>query len=207
MAGLGTYVNKGIVPLCIDENGRYTPNIMQEEIPQYVRTGDGKFILNRTNTQEVSKYVADLNEDINDLNNELEAKEEAINEQQHEINEGKRETKLHRARADKVQTELSSVIERVAELDKANGFIVRQNTSLMTIKDASEEVIDVYEKAFPRVLEKLEKEYGVTLRDKEWEDLKDKVQFIKENLGNITQVISPGEKKPSLVEGIQPVKT
>lgn len=205
VAGLGNYINKRIIPLCVDEHGRYTPNIMQEEIPQYVRTGDGKFILNRTNTKELGKYVADLYEDINGLNNELETKEEAIGEQQKEINDSKREGKLHRDRADKIQSELSEVMERMIELDKANGFIVRQNMTLMTLKETSEDLIDSYEKVISKVMDKLEKEYGTTLRDKEWEDLKEKVQFSKENLGNITQILSQKEEKPSLTE-VRPVK-
>lgn len=203
-SGLNNYIKRGIIPLCVDDKGRYVPNLMHEELPQYVRLKNGKYKINRVNTVELEKLVAESQEEMSDLYKELESTEELVSELQKEVNDKTRETNVHKNRADKIETELSLALEKVAQLDKAVGIITRQNSDLTQVKEINEKTISAYEESFETLLEKIEDEAGKTVRDKVQEEFQNLILFARENMGNVTQVIQPEKEEQSITDNIRP---
>lgn len=205
VSGLNNYIKKGIIPLCVDEDGKYTPNLMEQEVPEWVRLSNGKFTINRFNRKKVYEQIQEKDEQIQEVSKELEATEETVSEQQKEIHEKERETALHQGRADKYQSELSIALDKINEIEKAQGVIIRENLALNNLKEVMENTVERMERLIDKWASKVEKEGGSSVRDKAYEDLKQIISFAKNNLGN--QVIMPPEKEePSLVEKYGPPK-
>ena len=199
VSGLNNYIKKGIIPLCVDKNRKYVPNLMEQEIPEWVRLSNDKFKVNRFNKKKVFELVQEKDDQIQELSKEIESTEETVVEQQKEIHDKERETSLHMARADKANSELSIALDTIGEINKAQGVIVRENLALNNLKEVYENTVDRMERLVEKWSSKVEKEGGSSTRDKAWEDLKEIVTFAKNNLGN--QVIMPPEKEePSLAE-------
>ena len=204
-SGLSNYINKGMIPLCVDKEGNYTPNLMEQEIPEFVRMSTGKFKINRFNKKKVYELISEKDEQIHELHNELEATEEVVTDQQKEIYGKERENNLHKGRADKIQSELSIALGKIQEIEQAQGMIVRENLALNNLKEVHENTVERMERLIDKWSSKVEKEGGSSTRDKAWEDLKEIVTFAKSNLGN--QVIMPPEKEAqTLVEQHGPPK-
>lgn len=204
--GLSNYAKNKIIPLCINSSNQYEPNPMVEQIAQVVRTSEGKFRINRFNKRPFYEELADKEENINELNNELESSEATIAEQQKEINEKIREANLHRVRADKAESDLSMALHKVAEIEMANGMIIKQNMALTSVKEINEELIKSYEEVIKELGEKIEKMMGKGAERNVWLDLKEKVEWAKENIPQTIYQLPEKEEKPSLTEGVRPVK-
>jgi|GEM_PF-2978369 ribosomal protein S20 len=199
VSGLNNYIKKGIIPLCVDENGKYTPNLMEQEVPEWVRLSNNKFTVQRFNRKKVYEQIQEKDEQLQEVSKELEATEETVSEQQKEIHEKERETALHQGRADKYQSELSIALDKINEIEKAQGVIVRENLALNNLKEVYENTVERMERLVDKWASKVEKEGGSSTRDKAYEDLKQIISFAKNNLGNQT-INMPEKEEPSLVE-------
>ena len=198
-SGLPNYIKKGMIPLCLDKEGKYTPNLMEQEIPEWVKLSNDKFRINRFNKKQVYTLIQEKDEQLQEVNKELEATEEVVVEQQKEIGEKERENNLHKSRDDKIQSELSMALDKITETEKAYGTIVRENLALNNLKEVMENTIDKMENLIEKWSSKVEKEGGSSTRDKAWEDLKEIVSFAKNNLGNQTIIQEPEKEEKSLL--------
>ena len=199
-AGLNNYVRKGMIPLCVDKEGKYTPNVMEQEIPDWVKLSTGKFKINRFNKKKLFEAIQEKDEEIQDLNKEMEATEEIVSEQQKEINEKSRETELHKSRADKSTSELSIALDKIGEIEKSQGMIIRENLALNNLKEVHEETVERMERILNKWANQVEREGGATTRAKVWEDWKEVIAFAKQNLGNQTIIQEPEKSNESLLQ-------
>lgn len=204
--GLNNLAKERIIPLCINDKWQFTPNLMNEEVSDVVRTSDGKFKINRINRKPFYEHLAENEEEISELNGEVENLEATTVEQQKEIYEKSREASLHKVRADKIQSELSIALDKVAEIEMASGQIIRQNMALVNLKEINEGLIDSMEKIVERWTGKIEEKFGKDLREGEWEELKSKLDWAKANMPQTIYQMPEKEEKPSLIEGVRPQK-
>lgn len=203
ISGLNNYIKKGMIPLCVDRNGNHTPNLMEQEVPEWVRLSNDKFKVNRFNKKKVYELIQEKDEQIQELGKEMKSTEEVVTEQQKEIHDKDREVAIHQSRADKSESELSIALDKIGEIGKAQGKIARENQALNNMKEVHEETVERMERIISRMASKVEKEGSSSTRDKVWEELKEIVEFAKNNLGN--QVIMPPEKEePSLEQKYGP---
>jgi septal ring factor EnvC (AmiA/AmiB activator) len=182
ITGLSNFAKNRMIPLCINSNNQYEPNLQTEEVSELVKSSDGKFKINRFNKKPLYEELADLHEEIGDLSGELENVEGTLTEQQKEIKEKDREVKLHKSRAEKAESELSMALNKVSEIEMANGEIIRQNMSLISLKEINEGLIDSMEKIVAKWSGKIEDKFGRDIREGEWEELKSKLNWAKQNL-------------------------
>ena len=204
--GLNNYAKNRILPLCTNEDGKFQPNIMTEEVAQVVRTSDGRFRINRFDKRPFYEELAEKESEINELNGELEHVEATISEQQKEIYEKEREANIHKVRADKSESELSLALNKVAEIEMATGQIVRQNMALVSLKEINEGLIDSMENIVEKWSGKIEEKFGKDIRESEWEELRSKLNWAKQNMPQTIYVQPEKEEKPSLLEGVRPAK-
>ena len=204
--GLNTFARNNIIQLCVNDKGQFEPNLQSEEISELVRTSDGKFKINRFSKKPLYEMVAGLHNDINELNQEIKTSESTLVEQQKEIYEKERESSLHKNRANKIHSELSEALEKVAEIEKANGQIVRQNMALVNLKDINEQIVDSLESAIEKWSGKIEDKFGKDLNEEVWEDLKSKLNWAKQNMPQTIYNLPEKEEKPSLTETTSPAK-
>ena len=206
VAGLNNFAKNRIIPLSVNSEGKYQPNIVSEEVSRLVKTSDGKFKITKFDKKPLYEELADKEEDISELFQELESSENTITEQQKEIHEKNRESMLHKNRADKIQSELSMALNKVAEIEMASGQIIRQNMTLMNLKEINENLINVMEKVVEKWSGKIEEKFGKDIREAEWEELKSKLNWAKLNMPQIQYITPEKEPKPTLTELIKPEK-
>lgn len=206
VAGLNNFAKNKIIPLSVNHEHQFQPNLMSEEIEDITLTSDGKFKINKFNRKPLAEAVANLHEEISHLQGELKTEEVVISDQQREIKEKEREASLHKNRADKADSELSMALNKVAEIEKANGEILKQNTALMSAKEINEELIQAMERIIKKWNDKIEDELSDTVRGKEWEDLKSKLEWAKSNMPQTIYNLPEQPKVPSLSDQYKPVK-
>lgn len=204
VGGLNNMAKNYMIPLCVNDKGQFQPNIMQEETTDVVMSTDGKFRINRISRKPFNELLADKDEEIGELQTELMADEEIIGEQQKEINEKERELNLHKTRADVIQSELSMALSKVNEIEMASGQIARQNTKLTQLKEINEDLIDTADKFVSKWNRKIEDSMSRGVRDLEWEDLKNKLNWAKQNMPQTIYVQPEKEKEPTLAEKVKP---
>ena len=206
VAGLNNFAKNKMVPLCINSNGEFNPNIQTDEVADLIQDSDGKFRIFKFNKKPLYEFVAEKNSEIQELNQELENTESTIVDQQNEISTAKRETNIHQIRADKAESELSLALHKVAEIEQATGQMSRQLVTLTQVKEINEDLVNVLERVVKKWGVKIEEELGGTSRDKEWEDLKSKLNWAKLNMPQVIYQMPEKEEKPSLSEQVKPVK-
>lgn len=206
-AGLNNFAKKKIIPLCLNNDGQFVPNIMTEETEEMaiLRTDD-KFKVSRFSKLPISEYIAELQDERSGLYGELKAQDASIIEQQKEIKEKDREASLHRTRADRSDSELSMSLHKISEIEKANGELIRQVSTLIQLKEINEGLIDSMESVVGNMDKKIEKHLGADASYNEWVDLKDKLEWAKRNMPQTIYVNPEKEEKPTLSEQVRPVK-
>lgn len=206
IAGLNNFAKNKIIPLCMNSKGEFNPNVQTEEVSDLIIDSDGKFKIMQFSKKPLYEMIAGKNSEIQELNSELENVESTMTEQQKEINEKIREANLHKNRADKIESELSMALIKVAEIEMAHGQLARQNMTLMQLKEINEDLISSMENVVKKWGDKIEEEFGGNVRDKEWENLKEKLDWAKRNIPQTIYQIPEKEPKPSLIEKVRPVK-
>ena len=97
-------------------------------------------------------------------------------------------------------------LTKVSEIEMANGEIIRQNMSLVNLKEINEGLIDAMEKIVAKWSGKIEDKFGKDIREGEWEELKSKLNWAKQNLPQTIYQMPEKEEKPSLTEQFRPGK-
>lgn len=65
--GLAYNVVKGIVPINLDNEGRYAENVLQKEVPNIVTGADGKAVISKVETEPLMNLIVEKDKQISEL--------------------------------------------------------------------------------------------------------------------------------------------
>ncbi|HEY0090079.1 MAG TPA: hypothetical protein VGB37_14630 [Candidatus Lokiarchaeia archaeon] len=186
--GLSNDFNSGLIPLCLDSEGRFVENIITSEVSDVQRFGT-KLQYTKTRKRPVYEIILEKNKIIGEQSSEIEVLEETVSELQQQIDNLKRDVNVKSKNNSNLISEISESQQSNLNIDGAFQSLIRK----LEFESSKNMIIE-------GELEKLEKQNIKLLGEAETEGAKTSFAKAVETIQNLRREIQNTEPQIKIVE-------